>query len=265
MKHLLQILLGILLIFAPVSEVISKTRPVIIVPAIMGSKLCNATGTVLWGDRASYTADRINALLLPPNVNERDPTIKSCGLIESINIIPLLWETDVYDRLLIFLKRLGYSDDDIVTFHYDWRLSNFETAKRLKTTVDAIAGSGKVDIIAHSMGGLISRIYFQTMGGSAKVNNLIMLGTPHRGSAKIFQRLRDGFDYWPNALSGGLPKLQKTILSFPSRINFSQHMTNAAVSARTPISKPPITRIFLRQKCGDILRFQMSLRTAITL
>ncbi|NCC32058.1 MAG: alpha/beta fold hydrolase, partial [Chloroflexia bacterium] len=43
-------------------------------------------------------------------------------------------------------------------------------------------GADQVDIIAHSMGGLISRRYLNLPGSEGSVRQLIMLGTPNRGS-----------------------------------------------------------------------------------
>jgi len=216
MGRLLAAAVGVSLLFAQSTSAIAETRPVIVVPGIMGSQLCDSNNNVIWGDRASYTAARINALRLPPNVEDRDKSIHSCGLIHTVNIIPLLWTSDVYDTLLDFLKGTDFSGRKVIEFDYDWRLSNFYNAVLLKKKVDEAAGSGQVDVVAHSMGGTIARIYFQTMGGNEKIRNLIVIGTPHLGSAQIFERLRDGFEDWPSALSGGLIEIQKTILSFPS-------------------------------------------------
>jgi pimeloyl-ACP methyl ester carboxylesterase len=41
----------------------------------------------------------------------------------------------------------------------------------------------QIDIVAHSMGGLVARYVLEQRGTRAKVNNLIMLGTPNHGSA----------------------------------------------------------------------------------
>lgn len=40
----------------------------------------------------------------------------------------------------------------------------------------------EIDIIAHSMGGLVARQYIQSLGGDGRVRNLITLGTPHQGT-----------------------------------------------------------------------------------
>lgn len=40
----------------------------------------------------------------------------------------------------------------------------------------------QVDIVAHSMGGLIARYYLQKLEGDGRVKNLVTLGTPHQGT-----------------------------------------------------------------------------------
>ena len=40
----------------------------------------------------------------------------------------------------------------------------------------------RIDIVAHSMGGIVSRYFVQRLGGDKKVRNLITLGTPHGGT-----------------------------------------------------------------------------------
>jgi hypothetical protein len=43
-------------------------------------------------------------------------------------------------------------------------------------------GVTKIDIVGHSMGGIIARNYVQLRGGADKVSRLVCLGTPHHGS-----------------------------------------------------------------------------------
>ncbi|MFF8607508.1 esterase/lipase family protein [Streptomyces sp. NPDC015346] len=46
-------------------------------------------------------------------------------------------------------------------------------------------GQREVDIVGHSLGGLIARYYVQRQGGDARVRTLVMLGTPHAGTTAI--------------------------------------------------------------------------------
>jgi triacylglycerol lipase len=57
----------------------------------------------------------------------------------------------------------------------------------LRAAAQALADSvaqveGKVDIVAHSAGGLVARHYVQRLGGASKVEHLVLLGTPHHGT-----------------------------------------------------------------------------------
>jgi len=57
-------------------------------------------------------------------------------------------------------------------------------AQRLATVVETVlhnTGASKVDIVAHSMGGLVSRQYVRFHDGAAKVRRLITVATPNRG------------------------------------------------------------------------------------
>ncbi|WP_217235146.1 alpha/beta fold hydrolase [Streptomyces sp. AC555_RSS877] len=43
-------------------------------------------------------------------------------------------------------------------------------------------GQDQVDIVGHSLGGLIARYYVQRLGGDLRVRTLVTLGTPHSGT-----------------------------------------------------------------------------------
>jgi pimeloyl-ACP methyl ester carboxylesterase len=49
----------------------------------------------------------------------------------------------------------------------------------------AQSGRSRVDIVAHSLGGLIARYYVQCLGGDARVRTLVTLGTPHSGTRAV--------------------------------------------------------------------------------
>ncbi|MEU2062266.1 alpha/beta fold hydrolase [Streptomyces sp. NPDC013455] len=43
-------------------------------------------------------------------------------------------------------------------------------------------GSARVDVVGHSLGGLIARYYAQCLGGDLRIRTLVTLGTPHSGT-----------------------------------------------------------------------------------
>ncbi|MFI6880072.1 lipase family alpha/beta hydrolase [Streptomyces sp. NPDC050400] len=43
-------------------------------------------------------------------------------------------------------------------------------------------GHDRIDIVGHSLGGLIARYYVQCLGGDVRVRTLVTLGTPHAGT-----------------------------------------------------------------------------------
>ncbi|MFB6843628.1 lipase family alpha/beta hydrolase [Streptomyces sp. NPDC056373] len=46
-------------------------------------------------------------------------------------------------------------------------------------------GAGQIDIVGHSLGGLIARYYVQCLGGDRHVRTLVTLGTPHSGTRVV--------------------------------------------------------------------------------
>lgn len=79
-------------------------------------------------------------------------------------------------------------DVPTVDFTYG-SLSGFaRVARDLAAHVDRAAGPhARVDLVGHSLGGLVARWYVQELGGAARVERLVTLATPHAGtrSARI--------------------------------------------------------------------------------
>ncbi|MFF8598562.1 esterase/lipase family protein [Streptomyces sp. NPDC015232] len=60
-----------------------------------------------------------------------------------------------------------------------------ELLDRRVTELLARTGHTEVDLVGHSLGGLIARYYVQRLGGDARVRTLVMLGTPHSGTTFV--------------------------------------------------------------------------------
>ena len=70
-------------------------------------------------------------------------------------------------------------------FEY-WTLGRIAAgAKQLGWFVDEVreqTGAGEVDLVGHSMGGVVARYYVTLAGGDPVVNNVVTLGSPHAGT-----------------------------------------------------------------------------------
>ncbi|HET9140366.1 esterase/lipase family protein [Actinophytocola sp.] len=59
------------------------------------------------------------------------------------------------------------------------------TARDLNAFADRVraqTGAARVDLVAHSQGGLVARQYIKFLGGSSEVDSLVSLGAPHYGT-----------------------------------------------------------------------------------
>jgi pimeloyl-ACP methyl ester carboxylesterase len=101
-----------------------------------------------------------------------------------------------YDDLVDSFEMNGYEKDvNLFTFPYNWRKSNIETAKLLQEKIQSVVDDTKVsktDIVAHSMGGLIAREYIESNYYQNNIDQLIALGTPHRGAPEAYLKWEAG-------------------------------------------------------------------------
>jgi hypothetical protein len=85
--------------------------------------------------------------------------------------------------LAMRLARAGLGP--IIGFEY-WSLGKTASAARrlaeLDDEVRARTGAAAVDLVGHSMGGVVARYYVTLGGGDGAVANLITLGSPHAGT-----------------------------------------------------------------------------------
>jgi len=82
--------------------------------------------------------------------------------------------------LQVFLRLRGFKRQLAVNYRSSGSIESI--ALRLKRQLDCKIKGGRIDLIAHSMGGLVARFYVQQLGGARRVDRLITLGTPHHGT-----------------------------------------------------------------------------------
>lgn len=149
----------------------------------------NASGRISWG----FSGYDANFSLGVSAKNRINPVIIVPGILGSAQKDGV-WVIDpifhVYDNLIETFKINGYKEgENLFTFPYDWRNSNVNTALKLKekiSEVKDVCGCDKVDVVAHSMGGLVSRQYVQSSDYQNDIDQLVFLGTPHLGAPKSY-------------------------------------------------------------------------------
>jgi len=96
----------------------------------------------------------------------------------------------VYDNLLKALEENGYQKGrDLFVFYYNWLNPIEDSSQKLHDFVNqvvATSSADKVNLIGHSMGGLVSRGCLEAYGDQCPVENLITVGSPHRGVPEAY-------------------------------------------------------------------------------
>jgi hypothetical protein len=194
--------------------------PVIVIPGLMGSRLIDrATGEERWPGSLSTMAfsDYARLARIGPAWGENDELVAG----------PLIRELggyDIYGELIGTLEGAGRfaageagtpppfdARRRYYTLAYDWRQPNIVAVRQLHALIDQVRRDFgdpalRVDIIAHSNGGLIANYYLRYgpndvleaadpqpwVEGGKRVRRVAMLGTPNLGSVTSLQRLHRG-------------------------------------------------------------------------
>ena len=198
---------------------------VVVVPGILGSVLSNATGEI-WGTPGALfqTLLRFDRKLIALRLKADDasaPTapdgVQATALVTGATLIPGFWQIAGYSGLMRWLREamsgaVGTEANlqNLIGFPYDWRRDNRISARLLGSAVDehlrrwretSRNPEAKVILVAHSMGGLVSRYYVEALGGWRQCRALVTFGTPHYGSMKALKYISNGLRFGPVDLS----------------------------------------------------------------
>ena len=207
---------------------------VVLLPGFLGSRLVRGKGkdaVTIW-DLSMSRLPRLlreiykGGLVLPGDgIDPPDDDVEAVDLFSS-QLLPGFMGVDDYQSILSALQRSAGAEQ-VLTFPYDWRLSNRHAAKRLETkAMDALrqwrARSGNDDaklwLVCHSMGGLVARYFCEHLGGREHTRAVITIGTPHRGAVKALGALVNGIRYGPLDLSPmlrSLPSVYELLPLYP--------------------------------------------------
>ncbi len=224
--------------------------PVILIHGIMGSKLRyrNDLKELWFGNLKNLLFSNYKDIGLEINPDTLEALESD---VEPFEIADKAAGIDFYNAILQTLQQFGdyrLTDRDekvfdfnrrMYIFTYDWRQDNVKSAKKLHQYIQAIKKNYnnpnlKVDIVAHSMGGLVSRYYLRygdvdvlndndfpiNLKGSENVRKLILLGTPNLGSVGSVESFITG-------LKIGLRKIPTEVLvTMPSIYQLFPHAIN---------------------------------------
>lgn len=205
---------------------------VIFLPGIMGSAL-QKDGKDLWSLSGQALWQFLRARgqsITQLQVQQDDPEADDLGdgvtaprLLEDVHSVPFIVEHAGYG---VITRRLAEHFDvtpgsihvpadeaNFFTFPYDWRRDNRATARKLQRFIErqlprwreySGASDAQAILIAHSMGGLISRYYVEVLGGWRTCRALITVGSPHRGAVGALAHVSNGFSKGAAKLFGYL-------------------------------------------------------------
>ncbi len=236
-------------------------NPVIVIPGFLGSRLVDEdSGKVVWGEvggdyAAPDTPEGARIIALSMRDDVPSPNVQPAGVLDRIRFRQVSLRLRPYFKILRALSAAGYRDEDLsqrlgenfdgqhlnsFQFDYDWRLDNAANAQRLHAFIREKTSycqkqrqlHGKpeqairFDVIAHSMGGLLTRYYLRygpqplpvdgslpdlTWEGARYIARVILVSPPNGGSAKaainMIEGVRHGpgFPFYDALLNGTFP------------------------------------------------------------
>lgn len=182
-----------------------KTRtPVLIVPGLGGTEIKDGND-LLWLDLGKAATDIGDSFMDPLQFNQNlSPSVLNLQL-GSVVKEPILTQ-HYYDLILNEFERQGYVEgQDLFTFPYDWRYGvtghfsgggmNSDLLADKITDILNTTSSTSVDVVAHSLGGLITKKYVQEHLADNYINKAIFVGVPNTGSPDAVKALLTGSNF----------------------------------------------------------------------
>lgn len=182
----------------PTIQVTDGSRYVLLVPGMMGSTLKNTVGGVnredVWGRwfeapslRANSACDAEKAASEVDLLTLYDPFVAT-GNIKAYDGYAMGWR-----RMTSSLEAQGFV---VYQVPWDWRCTAKQASDAyLKPTIAKLRQldpAAEISVVAHSMGGLVTREFIQSTGYDREISKFVMLGTPNAGGTKAYFLMEGG-------------------------------------------------------------------------
>jgi len=225
-------------------------NPVILLHGILGSRLRHAdTREEIWpGGLTDLLFSNFKDMALPIHPDSLSPYPSG---VEAYAITDRAAGRDYYAQIIRTLHEAGgfepgtpgqyanHHERRYYVFVYDWRQDNVQSARKLDRLIEQIRKDYgdpdlRVDLVAHSMGGLIARYYLRygavdvlddndfpvNNHGASRVRRVVLVGTPNFGSVSALQEFLQGFRV-------GLRRIPtEVIATWPSAYQLLPHPIN---------------------------------------
>jgi pimeloyl-ACP methyl ester carboxylesterase len=255
---------------------------IIVLPGILGSTL-QKSGKDVWAPSAGAVIRGliggnagVEGLVLkddPADVDNLGDGVVVTGLFPDAHLIPGLWKIDGYTRVTRYIRQVFDVTEgaNYFEFPYDWRRDNRVAARRLaaqarqwlaqwraKQSKDA-----RLILVAHSMGGLISRYFLEVLEGWRDTRALVTFGTPYRGSLNALNMLAGGMRAKIGPFGADLTAVVRSLTSvyqllpiYPCYDPGDGHLIRIAEATKLPQGVDPA-------KVRDALKFHDEIRNQV--
>jgi len=183
-------------------------NPVLIVPGLLGTEVKNGN-ELLWVDLGRMFADVGDGFMDSLQLDDNLMSINANLTVGNIIGSPAIGQ-HFYDLLITEFKNQGYiesvdEDATLFTFPYDWRygvsgkyadgITNSDLLAQKIQDIMAQTGSDKVDVVAHSLGGLIVKKYVMDNPADNHIRKAVFIGVPNTGAPKALKVLLQGDNF----------------------------------------------------------------------
>jgi pimeloyl-ACP methyl ester carboxylesterase len=202
--------------------------PLVFIHGLKGSELVSVDGKIQWLGTLAALGFRTPDLRLQTRFDDGTQPLgplQPGKILARINVLPVLIGVDVYGP---WLKAASGMNKAFYQFSYDWRRDNLETMATFAKFLESVKsrhGGKKVQVVGHSMGGMIA---LAVMNRNPELfDRLVLAGSPLGGGIGFLPDLHQGVS---TGLNGDILG-PDVLMTFPSVFAFFPDRPGSLVDA----------------------------------